>query len=95
MGIIPWDKVEVGKEYLYEENYFFQGRIRILEKSFGENVDYISYKIKIIQGNPKKFIGEEWSVGKNINEEFNTYTNDMNFISLDGFFTYSGVMDGD
>ena len=92
-NIIPWDQVEIGKEYLYEENYFFQGRVKILERLPERNHGYVEYKVKIVDGNPAKYNGEEWTLGKTIEKKYAAYTNDMNFLSLDSAFSYSGVLE--
>lgn len=92
MGKIPWDQVEVGKEYLYEEGHFFQGTVRILERLPEKEIGYVSYKVKIIDGNPEKYNGEEWTLGKVTEKKYAAYTNDMNFLSLDSMFSYSGVL---
>lgn len=81
---IKWTEIEIGKEYLYEETYVFQGRVKVVAKSI--DGDYIEYKVRVVSSDDAE-AGEEFWTGKNM--KHTQFHGMQNFLRLDGKFSYS------
>jgi hypothetical protein len=47
---IPWNEVEEGSEYQFEDKYWLQAkRVRVLKKEIKQNGEYIRYQLEILE----------------------------------------------
>lgn len=83
---IPWETVEIGKQYKLEEGYYFQADVTVLDKIIED--DLITYEFKIDKAYTNATEGEILRFSKSINKKYSYLTSNMKFKPLDGWFDY-------
>jgi len=85
---IDWNRIEVGKQYLYEEKYHTQAKVTILENLTKEGDNFARYSIRIDEAYRGCEEGEILTVGKITKGEGLYLVSHMKFKTLGSSFDY-------
>lgn len=89
MNEIDWREVEIGQEYLFEEKYYFQAKVKLVNRYFSETYpEFLIVDVEVIEPFTGCEKGKTYSFGKNVTEKYSYLTQDMKFLSLNSKFTY-------
>ena len=83
---LDWNDVEIGHKYKYEEEYEIQAEVTVLSKVIDQ--DWIGFTLRVDKGFYGCDDGQPIECGKTTNPKFSYIVNDMNFLTLDSWFSY-------
>jgi hypothetical protein len=86
---IEWDKIEVSQQYMYEEKYYTQAEVTVLEDTspYGDE-NYKSFKLKVDKAYTGCKDGEIFNAGKIIRGEGLYLVSGMKFKPIGSMFEY-------
>jgi hypothetical protein len=86
---IAWDKIEVGQQYMYEEKYYLQAEVTVLEDtSPAGDENYKSFKLRVNKAYIGCKDGEILNVGRIIRGEGLYLVSGMKFKPIGSSFDY-------
>jgi hypothetical protein len=83
---INWNEIKVGEKYKYEEKYYMQAEVLVLEKNIIDNCYEFKLKVTTPYYNCKK--GSIFYAGKTLDEKYEYLTVWHKFKTLDSEFDY-------
>lgn len=87
---IKWEDAEIDKEYKFEEKYYFQAEVKLLNKYTDPNQeDYMTVELEVIKPYTGCHEGQIVKFSKSLKPEYTYITQNMKFLTLDSWFSYT------